>query len=244
MGRRTVVALSSLNVINPYYLEVKTAIDVLQGAETAFYEARAAELNTYPGLTGLDRDVVESAYDALLGSEPWTYTARFNASANPSRDPTTTFGGGATINVTVPDSVYLRVTGELPGDFSTSQIEYVVGAGEPAVDILYTDISFFKEAHFTEVPTAYVINTFYTGRQAHQYRLIGSLYDASAVASAYSSYLGVLNSYEEWDGTTVDDFFGGTGPTPWDGFTGDVDAGYNRPQKLSAKLIRETRGAN
>lgn len=239
MGRRTVISTSGLNLVNPSYSQLLSTRSAFLSAENDFYNDRRDELNEYPGLSGLSSSQVEQAYDNLLGNEPWNYTSIFTASANQRKVPPI---NAITFGVSVPTTLGARIPGASE-TFLGYTIQYTAGEGQPEVDLLYTDIELFGPSKFTEVPTAYQDNSLYDGRKAHMYRLIGSLYD-SALSSAWNSYSSALNNYRSWGGSGASDFIAGSGSTPWSGYIGDVDAGYNRPSKLKGKLIRETRGAN
>tara|TARA_X000000950_G_scaffold79132_2_gene99502 strand:+ start:707 stop:1501 length:795 start_codon:yes stop_codon:yes gene_type:complete len=264
MARRNVVAKSSLVLTNPYYTDISDAIDDLADAEDQFYDDRRDELNSYPGLSGLSSNDVEEAYDSLLGERPWNYTSIFNNAGNSlstETDDTVDDDGND------EDQFYVRIPSSLDSlsdlvdDFGRHYHLYNPGVGNRVIDLLYTDISFFEDGSsgsgndendnpfsyrtgFGEVPIAYQSNSQLSGRLAHMYRLIGALYD-TAVDSKYSAYISAKNNYEGSTGSGNDaDFFSGTQDKPWDGFTGDTTVGYNRPDKLKGKLVRETRGAN
>tara|TARA_A200000113_G_scaffold225854_1_gene248349 strand:- start:5624 stop:6412 length:789 start_codon:yes stop_codon:yes gene_type:complete len=262
MARRNVVQKSSLDLSNPYYAALSDAIDKFQAQEEQFYKDRRDELNSYPGLSGLGNTRVEDAYDALLGDRPWNYTSIFNnAGNNPAVETDNTEDDDGddidSFYVLLPDS--LESISDKRGVHNYYAL-YNPGTGQSGVDLLFTDISFFKSGStgnddddddsfsyktgFGEVPIAYQSNSKLSGRLAHMYRLIGSKYDSS-VGPKYSTYVSARNNYENSSGSGNNtDFFSGSVDRPWQGFVGDTDAGYNRPDKLEFTLVLETRGAN
>lgn len=259
MGRRTYVNVDSLNLVNPHYTSLITARTNAYDAEVSFYQARANELNEYPGLGSLSRQTVEAAYDALLGSDPWNYYSRFQGTSKvrpPETDDTESDNGNDL------DSFYVRIP-RGSNNFDDDYVLFNPGTGEPSVDILYTNISFFtsfggtgafedpddsditlyyKEG-FGELPTAYQSNNQYNGRVIHMLGLIGFAYD-QAVLPFWDVYEDKLNDYRGFQGSTSSnsgDYFSGSPEAPYNGYQG-TDGGYNRPNKLASKLINETRG--
>ena len=82
MARRPVISTSALSLTAPNYLVLLQSIQDLQGAESNFYEDRKNELNSYLGQPSRSTNEVESAYDSLLGTQPWEYTNIFNSAGN------------------------------------------------------------------------------------------------------------------------------------------------------------------
>lgn len=270
MARRDVVQKSSLDLDNPAYLALSDAVDAFQSAEQSFYQSRVDELNGYPGLGGLELEEVEKKYDEFLGEQPWQYLTQFTNSGNSAAVETSNAVDFAGNDI---DRKYVRITTALSSLSDISDIAdppnfyvlYNPGAGNIGIDLLYTDISFFGvgsiatavvdqaddgdieityHTGFGEVPIGFQSNSSLSGLQAHMYRLIGSGYN-SAIGNKYSTYLSALNTYQNTTGTSLTpDFFSGVADQPWKDFQGDINAGYNRPGKLNAQLVRETRGAN
>ena len=270
MARRDVVQKSSLDLDNPAYLALSDAIDDFQSAEQSFYQSRVDELNGYPGLGGLELEEVEKKYDEFLGEQPWQYLTQFTNSGN---SPAIETSAAVDFEGNDIDRKYVRVTQALSFLADITDIAdppnfydlYNPGAGNVGIDLLYTDIAFFGAGStatavvdqdddgdieityhtgFGEVPIGYQSNSTLTGLKAHMYRLIGSGYN-SAIGNRYSTYLSALSAYQNTTGTGITaPIFSGVPDQPWKDFVGDPNAGYNRPEKLSAQLIRETRGAN
>ena len=270
MARRAVVQKSSLDLDNPFYRSLSDALDDFQGAEEAFYKSRVDQLNGYPGLGNLELQEVERKYDELLGQQPWQYLTQFTNSGNIAATESSAVVDSDGNDI---DRKYVRITQALSSIADIADINnppnfyilYNPGAGNNEIDLLYTNISFFGvgtvstvvvdqsgdedveitfHTGFGEVPVAYQSNSTLTGFKAHMYRLIGSSYN-NAIGNRYSTYLSALSNYQNSTGTGVAPIiFSGDADEPWKDFVGDPNAGYNRPEKLSPKLVRETRGAN
>ena len=272
MARRNVINKGTLNLTAPNYAALSEAIDDFQNEERLFYKRRAEELSQYPGIGDKTKAQVESAYDSLLGSRPWDYLDEFNSSNNPVSQETdsTTDDDGDDV-----DSFYIILPDDLAdrednpdatdgyGDYEDKFILYNPGAGYAEVDLLYTNIDFFKskgssgsfgssrsgndQTYFTgfgEVPVKYQSNSQMNGRIAHMKRLIGSLWN-DQVKPYWDAYKNELDDYNDYVGGGLDtDVITGTDPDrPWEGVTNDFK-GYNRIDEISSKLIREVRGYN
>lgn len=262
MARRPVINIATLSITAPNHGALVRSIDQFQTAEGLFYDGRSDELNSYPGLSGLTKSIVEGAYDSLLGTTPWNYTSVFNNAGNSlateSSTVTDNFGNDS-------DDFFVQLPSPL-SSYATSGdnsdlILYKPGKGFSEVDLLYTNISFFTSrgslnneddrfgyginfyTGFGEVPIAYQNNSSLSGRLAHMYRLIGNRYD-SEVQPKYSKYIDKLSEYNAHvGGGDTEVYSGGTADRPWDGYAG-VFGGYNRPGTLSSNLVEESRGYN
>ena len=262
MARRPVISTSALNLNAPNYLALLQSIQDLQGAESNFYEARKNELNSYLGQPSRSTNEVESAYDSLLGTQPWEYTNIFNSAGN-SLDNTET-SNEQDDDGNDADLIYVQLPSALSA-YATNDnntILYNPGIGFREVDLLYTNISFYTsrgetfsasddddntlfdyQTGFEELPVAYQGNNNLSGRLAHMYRLIGNRYDSS-VASKYNDYINQVNSYNNYvGGGPSNTYTGGTTDRPYDGYVRPASAfGYNRPGQLSIKMVEESRG--
>jgi len=270
MARRDVINKGTLNLTAPNYAALSEAIDDFQDEERLFYVHRAEELSQYPGVGDKTKAQVEAAYDSLLGRRPWDYLDEFNSSNNPvsqETDSTTDDDGDDA------DSFFVRLPGKL-GDrednpdqiddaypTNNKYVLYNPGTGYAEVDLLYTNIDFFRtgsnryaddenENSFTykegfgEIPVKYQDNNNMNGRIAHMKRLIGTLWN-DQVKPYWDAYKNELDKYNDYVGGGLDsDVITGTDPDrPWEGLTNDFK-GYNRIDEISSKLIREVRGYN
>ena len=262
MARRPVISTSALSLTAPNYLVLLQSIQDLQGAESNFYVDRKNELNSYLGQPSRSTNEVESAYDSLLGTQPWEYTNIFNSAGN-SLDNTET-SNEEDDDGNDADLIYVQLPSALSAHATNASntILYNPGIGFREVDLLYTNISFYTsrgetfsasddddntsfdyQTGFEEVPVAYQDNNNLSGRLAHMYRLIGNRYD-SAVAPKYSNYINQVNAYNNYvGGGSSTSYTGGTPDRPYDGYSRPASVfGYNRPDKLNIKIVEETRG--
>ena len=277
MGRRTVVNKRTLSLVAPMYAALSEAIDDFQDEERRFYVRRAEELSQYPGVGSVTKAVVERDYDSLLGNDPWDYLDEFNRANNVEKNlsdqinNTTDYFGEDT------DSFYILLPARL-GDridnpdetdgYGSSEQKFILynpGTGYKEVDLLYTNIEFFKSRGssgyfgssragsdtpysegFGELPTRYKSNSSMDGRIAHMKRLVGTLWNEE-VKPYWNNYQNQLNSYNAYVGGGLEtDIYEDTVPDedrPWDGMTNSFK-GYNRIDELKSKVIREARGYN
>ena len=276
MGRRNVINKSTLSLVAPNYAALSEAIRDFQDEERKFYVNRAAELSEYPGVGNKSENDVEKAYDNLLGNDPWDYLDEFNRANNDiseETDDSTNDGPGG--DGSDADSFYIILPDKLAdrednpdetdgyGNNADKFILYNPGTGYAEVDLLYTNIDFFKSkgssgsfsddrfgsstsyfGGFGEVPTKYKSNNKMNGRIAHMKRLIGTLWNAQ-VKPHWDTYQSELNTYNNFTGGGVDtDIYSENVPDedrPWDGLTNNFK-GYNRIKELKGKVIREARG--
>lgn len=269
MGRRSVINKSTLNLTAPNYAALSEAIDDFQDEERKFYVRRAEELSEYPGVGNKTKAEVERDYDNLLGNDPWDYLDEFNRANNAvsvETDSTTDDEGDDA------DSFFVSLSGKLedridnPDQLDENGGKYVLynpGTGYADVDLLYTNIDYFKtgstryaddenqnafsyKTGFGEVPVKYQSNNKMNGRIAHMKRLIGTLWNEQ-VKPYWDDYEDALDDYNNYVGGGVDtDIYSGTVPSedrPWDGLTNDFD-GYNRIDELPSEVIKEARGYN
>ena len=274
MGRRKVINKRTLNLTAPNYAALSEAIDDFQDEERKFYKRRAEELSEYPGVGNKTKAEVERDYDNLLGDDPWDYLDEFNRANNDESDETDDTENDDGDDV---DSFYIILPDELAdrednpdatdgyGNNEDKFILYNPGTGYAEVDLLYTNIDFFKSKGssgsfgssrsgndqtyfrgFGEVPVKYQSNNKMNGRIAHMKRLIGTLWNQQ-VKPYWDDYEDALDDYNDYVGGGVDtDIYSETVPNedrPWNGLTNDFD-GYNRIDELSSKVINEARGHN
>ena len=269
MGRRPVINKGTLNLTAPNYAALSEAIDDFQDEERKFYKRRAEELSEYPGVGNKTKAEVERDYDNLLGDDPWDYLDEFNRANNAvsvETDSTTDDDDedADSFLVSLPGKLEDRI--DNPDQLDEDGGKYVLynpGAGYADVDLLYTNIDYFKtgstryadddnedafsyKTAFGEVPVKYQSNNKMNGRIAHMKRLIGTLWNQQ-VKPYWDDYEDALDDYNNYVGGGVDtDIYSETVPNedrPWNGLTNDFD-GYNRIDELRGKLIREARGYN
>lgn len=276
MGRRSTIDKGTLSLVAPSYAALSEAIDDFKKEERKFYDKRAEELSQYPGIGNVSREEVERDYDDLLGNDPWDYLDEFNRANNDiseETDDSTNDGPGG--DGSDADSFYIILPDKLAdrednpdetdgfGNNADKFILYNPGTGYAEVDLLYTNIDFFKSKGssgsfsddrfgsstsyfegFGEVPTKYKSNNKMNGRIAHMKRLIGTLWNEQ-VKPYWDDYEDALDDYNDYVGGGVDtDIYSDTVPPedrPWDGLTNDFK-GYNRINELRGKVIREARG--
>ena len=150
-------------------------------------------------------------------------------------------------------------------NYSQTFLLYNPGVGVLDVDVTYENISFFKKGQsgsfddgvraggeslpyftgFNEVPIFYNANSNYSGKQLHMFKKLGALYDA-AVGPKYNAYKSAKDTYDNNNksSTTSTPILRTTFDFAWQGTKGNADAGYNRPEKLEAKLRKEAMGFN
>ena len=275
MGRRSVINKGTLNLTAPNYAALSEAIDDFQEEERLFYKRRAEELSEYPGVGDKTKAEVEKDYDDLLGNDPWDYMKEFNNANNNEKsssdqtDSTTDSNGddADSFYIILPDKLAEREGSPDETDSASGDkfILYNPGTGYAEVDLLYTNVSFFKSKGssgtfgnsrsgytqtyyegFDELPVRYKDNNKMDGRIAHMKRLIGTLWNEQ-VKPYWDDYENALNTYNNYVGGGVDtDIYSGTVPSedrPWDGLTNDFD-GYNRIDELPSEVIKEARGYN
>jgi hypothetical protein len=112
------------------------------------------------------------------------------------------------------------------------------GAGDGATTTVYTVYE-----GFGELPVAYNGRGGLSDFEAHMLKLVGDAYE-DEVRSALNNYTNSLNSYQGSNGSPTEAGFDSNNVAqPWEGFTG-VEGAYNRPERLNADLVRETRGTS
>jgi len=277
MGRRSVINKSTLNLTAPNYAALSEAIDDFQDEERLFYKRRAEELSEYPGVGNKTKAEVEKDYDDLLGNDPWDYMKEFNNANNNEKSDSDQTDSTTDMNGDDADSFYIVLPNKLAkrednpdetdgyGSNADKFILYNPGTGYAEVDLLYTNIDFFKKKGssgtfgnnnygsattyyegFGELPVRYKDNNKMDGRIAHMKRLIGTLWNEQ-VKPYWDDYEDALDDYNQYVGGGVDtDIYSGTVPSedrPWDGLTNDFN-GYNRIDELPSEVIKEARGYN
>lgn len=274
MGRRNIMNQSSADVNVPGYANLVDAILQFKQAEKDFYESRENALKEYPGLSRKKADDIEKEYDKLYGDDPWNYSSRAGTSSDErtETDASTDSNGDDADRffVKIPTDGSGMTDPAIDGISSTTNhlgshyLQYNPGVGNVTVDVTYENISFFKNSGvkgtfgsgrgggdtpyhtgFGEVPIFYNANNNYSGKQLHMFKKLGALYDAS-VGPKYSAYQSAKTTYDNNNGspTTNTPIIRDSFDFAWDGETGDVDAGYNRPTKLKNKLRKEAMGFN
>lgn len=258
MARYPTIDIATVSLTVPNFLALQNAIEDLDDAEGRFYRSRRDELNGYPGQSARTPAQIESAYDALLGTSPWTYISQLNSSGNSLKSPS-----GTPYYVRMPS-----VLSDLGTDFEDSNGNtYVLyqRAGLRSIDLLFTDIAFFDigssgivddgfnddptsinyQTGFGEIPVAYQSNSQLSGRVAHTLYVAGTTWN-SIVGDAYDEYKEQLDIYEESSGGGDFDFYKeGASDRPWENYKpSSTNFGYNRPESLSIKLVEEARGYN
>jgi len=263
MARYPVVSPATLILTNPGTGPLLTAIQELQQAENNFYNGRRNLVNSYPMKTSdITTSQIEALYDQYLGSEPWRYRARFDASGSTLKtgtDAETAYWvenwGDPPTGGTYPVTRYSAFLFDpergaswvdLIGKFgynngfnrrgSTSSGSVTSGAGDGASTTYYT----INEGFGVE-PIAYNGRGGLSGFEAHMLKLVGDDYE-DTVRPTLNTYNNRLNTYRNGNGTPTQATFSGNSATnAWEGYTGS-SRGYNRPNELSAGLVRETRG--
>ena len=271
MGRRNIMRLSAASPMVAGYADLVDKIQKFEKAEEDFYKSRKNALKKYPGFGGKTADQIEKEYDKQYGADPWNYSSRAGTSSDERTETdASTDSNGADIDrfyVQIPDDDGNPIDGinttasAYGGDH---YLFYNPGVGNIDVDVTYENISFFKKSGvkgtftdgsrgsslqyhtgFGEVPIFYNANNNYSGKQLHMFKKLGSLYDAT-VAPAYSAYQSAKTTYDNNNNTstTSTPILRTTFDYAWQGTKGDKDAGYNRPEKLKAKLRKEAMGFN
>ena len=271
MGRRNIMKLSSASPMVSGYADLVDKIQKFLKAEEDFYKSRKNALKNYPGFGGKTADQIEKEYDKQYGSDPWNYSSRAGTSSDERTETdATTDSNGADADrfyVQIPDDDGDPIDG-ITTDASAygggHYLLYNPGVGNIDVDVTYENISFFKRSGvkgtfstgargssedyhtgFGEVPIFYNANNNYSGKQLHMFKKLGLLYDAT-VAPAYSAYQSAKTTYDNNNksSTASVPILRTTFDYVWQGTQGDTDAGYNRPEKLEAKLRKEAMGFN
>lgn len=271
MGRRNIMKLSSASPMVAGYADLADKVKQFEQAEEDFYKSRKQALNKYPGFGGKTADQIEKEYDKQYGADPWNYSSRAGTSSDERTETDATLdslGSDADrIFVEIPDVDDDPLDG-INATYSTyggnHYLQYNPGVGNVTVDVTYENISFFKKSGikgtfstgargsslgyhtgFGEVPIFYNANNNYSGKQLHMFKKLGALYDAT-VAPAYSAYQAAKTTYDNNNksSTTSTPILRTTFDFAWQGTQGDADAGYNRPEKLEAKLRKEAMGFN
>lgn len=274
MGRRNIMNQSSADVNVAGYADLVQKIQEFKQAEEDFYESREDALKEYPGLSRKKADDIEKEYDKLYGDDPWNYSSRAGTSSDErtETDASTDSNGDDADRffVKIPTDGSDMTDPAIDGIGSTTNhlgshyLRYNPGVGNVTVDVTYENISFFTNkgqqgtfgsgrgggdtpyhTGFGEVPIFYNANNNYSGKQLHMFRKLGELYDAS-VGPKYNAYQSAKTTYDNNNGSPTSNtpILRETFDFAWDGETGDVDAGYNRPTKLKNKLRKEAMGFN
>lgn len=266
MARYPLVSTATIVLTNSAAGSLLTAREALENAENSFYRSRRDLVNSYPMKS---RDIttseIESLYDAHLGNEPWRYRNRFNNSGSTLK--TGTYSGD--INEFYVEAWGAAPTGGYPdtegdvflydGERGAAWVDLIVqygynkgfsrsgdtrrasrtsGAGDGQTTTYYTVFE-----GFGELPLAYNGRGGLSDFEAHMLKLVGDAYE-DEVGSALNSYTSSLDSYQGSNGSPTEAAFdSNNGTQTWNGFTG-VEGGYNRPERLNADLVRETRGTN
>lgn len=264
MARYPVVSTATIVLTNPNAGGLLAAITTLQAAENQFYRERRNLVNSYPMKTqDISTSDIEALYDQHLGSEPWHYKDRFDASGSTLKSgayEASSFWvddwGTTPVSSSYPETrnneflfdpqrgaAWVDLIGRYgytngftrTGGSRTASV--TSGAGDGASTTYYP-----VYAGFGVIPIAYNGRNGLSGFEAHMLKLVGDAYE-DTVRTALRDYRGRLNDYQNSNGSTTATFTPTSAVQPWSGFTGTT-GGYNRPDELVAELVRETRGTN